>query len=49
MFHIEFVGMLCEGSPPEVLDRMTTDIAESPACGDPRQVALRECHYSAGP
>ncbi len=30
MFHIEFVGMLREGSPPEVLDRMTTDIADLP-------------------
>jgi hypothetical protein len=30
MFHIEFVGMLLEGSPPEVLDRMTTDIADLP-------------------
>jgi hypothetical protein len=30
MFHIEFVGTLREGAPPEVLDRMETDIADLP-------------------
>ena len=30
MFHIEFVGMLSEGSPHEVIDRMTPDISELP-------------------
>lgn len=28
MFHIEFVGAPREGAPPEVLDRMTTDMTD---------------------
>jgi hypothetical protein len=30
MFRIEFVGMHREGAPPEVLDRMTTDLTNLP-------------------
>lgn len=30
MFRIEFVGAHREGAPPEVLDRMTTDLTDLP-------------------
>jgi hypothetical protein len=30
MFQIEFVGVLRDGAPPEVLDRMTTDLTDVP-------------------
>jgi hypothetical protein len=30
VFQIEFVGTLREGTPPEVLDRMTTDMTDLP-------------------
>jgi len=30
MFQIEFVGPLREGAPPEVTDRMTTDLTSIP-------------------
>ncbi len=30
MFQIEFVGAKREGAPPEVLDRMTTDMTSLP-------------------
>jgi len=49
MFHIEFVGMLREGSPRECSRPDDDRIADLPACGDHAKVALRECHYSAGP
>lgn len=30
MFQIEFIGVHREGAPPEVLDRMTTDLTDLP-------------------